>query len=107
MKVIFEWINNKKIFPIVMILIMAFTLGKYILIQDFKNRSSDHFFLVDKENIDSVEKALREITFQEIRKEKISENEYKITVKCPPDKVRSIKILINNIIKMTTNKNVN
>lgn len=96
-----NWIN--KIFPAIMIFIMIATLVKYGLIQDFKRRSSDHLFLVETENIKSVEKALRDATFQEIIKEKIAEDKYKITVRCPPEKVGSIRILINNMSKMFVN----
>lgn len=84
-------------FPTVMVTIMAATLLRYGMILDFRNRSSEHHFFVESEDIDSVEKAIRGATFQDVKKERIAEDKYIIVVSCPPEKIGYIMGVIQKM----------
>lgn len=84
-------------FPVAMIVIMIATLAKYNRIQDFRSRSFEHRITVEASDIDSLELAIRKATFQDVDHEKLSENRYKIIVRCPPDNLGSIFGLIQRL----------
>lgn len=80
-----------------MAIIMAATLIRYNSIQDFKSRSLEHSITVEASDISSLEREIREATFQNVDHEMISENRYKIIVRCPPEKLGSIFGLIQRL----------
>lgn len=83
--------NLKKIlglaFPVVMAVLMVLTAFRYSVVQDFKQRSGKHQFIVEAEDLDSVKKAIRDATYQPVESEMISEGKYRLVVRCPSDSV--------------------
>lgn len=80
-----------------MLLLTAATVFRYGEIQDFKKRSSEHLFLIEAKDIVSVEKALRNATFQDVEMRRISDDRYSIVLKCPPDNVGHMMNLIQRL----------
>lgn len=84
-------------FPFVMVTICLLTVFRYASVREFRERSVPHGIVVESENIDAVEEALRGATFQPVNREKISENKYLITVRCPPESMGGISKIINRL----------
>lgn len=70
-----------------MMVIMAVTLVRYRFIQDFRDRSSEHRFIVESKDIYSLERAIKGATYQDVESERLSDDTYRIVVKCPPEKI--------------------
>lgn len=81
---------SRFIFPVVMIAIMIATIHRYNTIREFKKGSSEHSILVEAEDIESLERAVRNATFQDMDYERISGGGYRIVLRCPPEKLASI-----------------
>lgn len=75
------------IFPLIMVALGIATLARYSAIQNFRSRSTDHQIVVETGDIESVQRAIRDATFQPVESELISGDKYRIVVRCPPDKV--------------------
>ena len=85
------------VFPILMVAICLLTVARYRAVQDFRNRSVLHGMVVESEDIDAVEKALRGATFQPVKRERISGDRYRIVVRCQPESVGYISKLIDGL----------
>jgi hypothetical protein len=84
-------------FPAVMLALTALTLFRYNSIQDFKRRSSEYRITIESTDIESLERAIKEATFQDVEYERISGGRYKLLVKCPPDNLGSLFNLIQRL----------
>jgi len=84
-------------FPIIMLTITIATAIRYGSIQDFRKRSTEHQITIEASDIRSLERALRSATFQEVGLERISENRYRIVIRCPPDDMGSIFGLLQRL----------
>lgn len=84
-------------FPLIMIAIMLATLARYGTIQDYRRRSSDYRLVVESTDIESLERAIRGATFQEVDSERIDDDRYVIVVKCPPEKIGYIMGVIQKM----------
>lgn len=80
-----------------MLVIGLLTVARYRTVQDFRERSVSHGIVVESEDIDAVEEALRGATFQPVNREKISGNRYRIVLRCPPESVDGISKLIDGL----------
>lgn len=89
--------RSRFIFPAVMILIMAATLYRYNTIREFRNGSSKYEILVKVNDIESLGKAVRAATFQDVAYEKVSEGKYRIVLRCPPEKLPSVLRVIQRL----------
>lgn len=81
--------SSRFIFPAVMIVIMTATLHRYNTINQFKKGSSEHIVLVQSDDIESLEKAVRNATFQDVDYERVSGG-YRLVLRCPPEKLSSV-----------------
>ena len=72
----------------------ALTFSRYRSIQDFRNRSFEHQITVQSSDINSLERAIEEATFQDVQYERISGDRYRMIVRCPPDNLGSLFGLI-------------
>jgi len=79
-----------------MCLLTVLTIAKYRSIVLFKNESREFTFVVsaDKSEISGVKSKLENYTYQSVDDEMIEEGLYKLTVRCPPDKIGFIKGLV-------------
>jgi hypothetical protein len=80
-------------FPLMMFLLTALTVAKYRSIVAFKNESQEFTFVVsaDKAEISGVKSKLENYTYQPVEDEMVEEGLYRITVRCPPEKIGLIK----------------
>lgn len=80
-------------FPVVMCLLAILTVAKYRSIVHFKSESREYSFVVsaDKSEISGVKSRLQNYTYQSVDDEMIEEGLYRLTVRCPPDKIGFIK----------------
>lgn len=84
-------------FPVVMCLLTVLTVAKYRSIVAFKNESEEFTFVVsvDKSEISDVKNRIQNYTFQAVDDEMIGDGLYKLTVRCPPDKIGFIKNMMS------------
>jgi hypothetical protein len=80
-----------------MALLTSATVARFWTIQDFKKRSSEHSILVEAHDIDHVVKALRDATFQDVERERVEGDRYRMVVRCPPDSLNSVVGLIQRL----------
>ena len=84
---------RKYFFPLMMFLLTVLTVAKYSSIVSFKSRSEEFTFVVsaDKAEISGVKSKLENYTYQPVEDEMVEEGLYRLTVRCPPDKIGLIK----------------
>lgn len=85
------------VFPVVMVLLGVASFARYAAIQNFRSRSTNHQMVVETGDIESVQRAIRDATFQPVESELISGDRYRIVVRCPPDKVGYVSGLIQRL----------
>jgi hypothetical protein len=85
---------NRYLFPFLMFSLMLITLLKYSEIRDseirdFKSNSKEHSFVVEGKFVDiSAMKAdLMNRTHQPVDEELVTDGQYKLTFRCPPEKI--------------------
>lgn len=83
-------------FPLAMFLLTALTVAKYRSIVVFKNDSREFTFVVsaDKSAMSGVKSKLENYTYQPVEDEMVEEGLYRLTVRCPPDKIGLVKGMI-------------
>jgi len=76
-----------------MFLLTALTVAKYRSIVVFKNESREFTFVVsaDKSAMSGVKSKLESYTYQPVEDEMVEDGLYRLTVRCPPDKIGIIK----------------
>ena len=84
-------------FPTAMATLMFVTVARYNSIQDFRKRSSEHRITVEAADIESLERAIKGATFQDVEYERVSGDKYRIVVRCPPDNLGSLFGLIQRL----------
>ena len=74
-----------------MFCLMLITLLKYADIRDFKSKSKEYSFVIEGKFVDvSAMKAdLINRTHQPVDEEFVTEGQYKLTFRCPPEKIGS------------------
>lgn len=84
---------KKYLFPLLMCTLAILTIAKYRSIVSFKDQSKEFTFVVsaDKAEISDVKNRLEKYTYQSVEDEMIEEGVYRLTVRCPPDKVGFVK----------------
>jgi len=87
---------RKYFFPLAMFLLTALTVAKYRSIVVFKNESREFTFVVsaDKSAMSGVKSKLENYTYQPVEDEMVEEGLYRLTFRCPPDKIGLIKGMI-------------
>ena len=85
------------VFPVVMTVLTAATAARFWSIQDFKKRSQEYRIVVESKNIDNVAKAIQDATFQDVDRELVDGNRYRIVVRCPPDSLNSVMGMIQRL----------
>lgn len=75
------------------------TVYRYCVVRDFINDSREYSFVVeaDGDSVPRIKADLRGATFQSVEEEMIEDGLYKITVRCPPDKVGSVWSFISRM----------
>jgi len=83
-------------FALVMCLITLVTAYRYGLVRDFVRCSREYSFVVeaDGDTLSRMKSDLEDATFQRVEETMIEDGVYRITVKCPPDKVGSLWSLL-------------
>lgn len=86
-------------FPIIMCLITLVTVYRYGAIKQFLQNSQEYTFVVkaDENSVGKMKSELEVATFQEVTQEKMDEETYKLTIKCPPDKIGRISMMLMRI----------
>lgn len=76
-----------------MCLLTVLTVAKYKSIATFKSESKEFTFVVsaDESEISGVKSKLENYTYQPVENEMVKEGLYRLTVRCPPDKIGIIK----------------
>jgi hypothetical protein len=79
-------------FAILMILLMSITIWRYAEIIDFEARSKEHSFVVsgDLADVSAMKADLQNITRQPVEDEFMTDGSYRLTFRCPPEKVGSV-----------------
>lgn len=79
-----------------MLFLGVLTFVKYQEIKNFKERSQEFTFVIsaNPDKISSLKNDLANFTYQNVIEEEISNNNYKITIRCPPDKMRFVYKLL-------------
>jgi hypothetical protein len=87
-------------FPLLMLLLTFLTFAKYREIKYFQNNSQEYTFVVyaNQSDISDLKENLQNFTYQSVLDEQISDGNYKITVKCPPDKIKFINKIIDKLL---------
>jgi hypothetical protein len=87
---------RKYLFPAIMFAITILTAVKYRSIVAFKNESREFTFVVsaDRSEMSDVKSKLENYTYQSVDDEMIEEGLYRLTVRCPPDKIGLVKGLM-------------
>ena len=85
------------LFPIVMATMMVATIFRYESIRSFRERSSEHRFDVEVEDLDSVVKAIKDATLQPVHVESMDEGRYRIVVRCPAESVGVVTSIMQGL----------
>lgn len=87
-------------FPLIMLTLGFLTFLKYKEIKTFHEQSKDYTFIVsaNQSKISSIKENLQNYTYQTVYEEKLEEGNYKITVKCPPDKIKFINKIVDKLL---------
>jgi hypothetical protein len=77
------------VFPLVMCFLTLATVYRYAIVRDFISDSREYSFVVeaDGDKLPRIKADLRGVTFQDVEEERIEDGLYRITLRCPPDKV--------------------
>jgi len=80
---------KRYLFSSLMLALMLITLLKYADIRDFKSKSKEYSFVVEGKFVDvSAMKAdLMNRTHQPVDEEIVTDGQYKLTFRCPPEKI--------------------
>lgn len=86
-------------FALVMGVLTVATAVRYGAVRRFVDSSREYSFVVeaDEASLGRMKSGLRGATFQGVEGEAIEDGLYRITVRCPPDKVGAIWSLINRM----------
>lgn len=88
-------------FALIMCILTLITAFRYAAIRRFVDGSERYSFVVEADNqtVAEMKRKLEGATFQAVRDEMLDEGVYRITVKCPPEKVTSVWVLLSNILE--------
>lgn len=88
-------------FALIMCVLTLMTAFRYVAIRRFVDGSERYSFVIeaDKQTVVEMKRKLEGVTFQSVIDEMLDEGVYKITVKCPPEKVTSVWVLLSNILE--------
>lgn len=80
-------------FPILMILLATLTFVKYNNIKIFKEESQEYSFVlsIDSNKLNSIKADLQNMTYQIVENEPTADGRYKLTFRCPPDRIKFFK----------------
>ena len=86
-------------FSIIMCLLTLLSIYRYGAIKQFLEDSQEYTFVVKANSnlVDEMKSNLEDVTFQEVKQEKMDEETYKLTIKCPPDKIGRISMMLMRI----------
>jgi len=86
-------------FAVVMCLLTLATVYRYSVVREFVRDSREYSFIVeaDDSSFTRMKSDLRGATFQRVQGEMVEDGVYRITVKCPPEKVGAVWSLMNRI----------
>ena len=84
-------------FALVMCFLTVLTAFRYGSVRRFVEQSREYSFVVDADasSLERMKADLRGATFQGVEGEAMEDGRYRLTVRCPPDKVGFIWSLIN------------
>lgn len=87
------------LFAAVMCVLTLATAYRYGSVRRFVEESREYSFVVEMDGADlgRVKSDLKGVTFQGVEGEAIDDGLYRITVRCPPDKVGLVWSLINRM----------
>ena len=73
------------------------TVYRYGAVKSFVESSQEYSFVVeaDEASLSRIKSELQGATFQKVEQEMIEDGVYRITVKCPPDKVGFMWLLLD------------
>jgi preprotein translocase subunit SecF len=79
-------------FTLYMSVIVSLTMVVFFNVFDFKNNSTEHSLTlsVDKMQAEDIRIKLQGITYQPVEIEPVGENQYRIKLRCPPEKYDQI-----------------
>ncbi len=80
-----------------MFFLMLLTLWRYAEIRDFESKSKEHSFVVEGEfiNVSAMKADLRNLTRQPVEEEIVTDGQYKLTFRCPPEKIGSVLSMLD------------
>lgn len=86
-------------FALVMGVLTVATAARYASVRRFVDSSREYSFVVeaDEASLERMKSGLRGATFQGVEGQAIEDGVYRITVRCPPDKVGAVWHLINRM----------
>lgn len=87
------------LFPLVMCLLTLATVYRYGAVRRFIDESREYTFVLaaDEGSISRIKADLRGATFQRVDEESVEDGVYRITVRCPPDKLGRMWLLLGRM----------
>ena len=85
------------VFPLLMCFLTLATVYRYGVVKKFVESSQEYSFVVEADDVrlSQIKSELQGVTFQKVEQEMIEDGVYRITVKCPPDKVGLLWLLLD------------
>ena len=82
-----------------MCLLTLATVYRYAAVRDFIRDSREYTFVVeaDDSRVSRIKSDLEGATFQRVEEEMVEDGLYRITVRCPPDKVGVMWSVLNRL----------
>lgn len=86
-------------FPLVMCALTLATVYRYGVVRNFISDSREYTFVVeaDGDRVPRIKADLQGATFQRVEGEQLEDGLYKITLRCPPDKVGIMWSILNKM----------
>lgn len=86
-------------FPLLMCALTLATVYRYGVVRDFIRESREYTFVVkaDGHDVSRIKSSLEGATFQRVEGEMVEDGVYRITVRCPPDKVGNVWSLLGRL----------
>lgn len=82
-------------FIVIMTVLMTATSVRFYQIDRFKKSSEKFSVVVSEESFKKVKSGLEDITFQPVEEELLDDGSYRLTFRCPPEKLQNLWRLID------------
>lgn len=87
------------VFPLIMCALTLATVYRYGTVREFIRDSREYTFVVEADSceVSRIKSGLAGATFQPVEGEMVEDGVYRITVRCPPEKVGSVWSLLGRL----------